>query len=163
MIYNRLNFFKMLATFSSVLLRVLNASRRVCNLLRFSEMSSSIFLTLSSKGRIIVRLFHRANHIVLPHIDANTPMMQSTILTRRSNWVSTRSNCLFMSSRSCFTSPRRDTCPSSSRVSLSTISRSLICGDASTANAGLSQRISAKTIGNRNAERFFINKSLNPV
>ena len=48
--YSRLNFFKIVATFSSVLLSVLNVSIRVCSLLRFSAMSSSIFFDLTLKG-----------------------------------------------------------------------------------------------------------------
>nr|CAJ72265.1 unknown protein [Candidatus Kuenenia stuttgartiensis] len=168
MFYSRLNFFRMPATFSSVLLRVLNASMRVCSLLRFVAMSSSIFLTLSSKGRIMVRLSHRANHIVPPHNVANAPKMPSIIWTNRSNCLSMRSNCLsirpnwiFMSSRSCFTSPRKADCPSSSRVSLSTISRSLMWGAASMANVWLLQAIRADAMNRIIMDKFFINSSLN--
>lgn len=81
--YNRLNFFRTSATFSSVLLRVRKVSIREWSLLWFLAISPSISLTLSSKGLIIVRLSQRANHMVPPNIATNAASQQEKYSERR--------------------------------------------------------------------------------
>ena len=127
---NRLNFFKISATFSSVLPRVLNASSMLCSLVRFSAISSSIFFTLVSKGLIIVRLSQMAKPMVADTIAEKAATIPIKTFIIWSSRLSIASNRLSISLNIAF-------CPSSSLVNLSTISLSLILGAVSMAVAKL--------------------------
>ena len=134
-IYSRLNLFKTSATLSSVLLRVRKASIKEWSLLRFSAISPSIFLTLSSKGLIIVRLSQRANHMVPPNMVTNAPSMPRNIWTNLLNCLSIASKRLSISLNIAFCPSSTFVSFSSSLVSLSTISLSVILGAVSKARA----------------------------